>query len=99
MRAPCCGAALRFIATLLDLAPAAIWARIVTSRSQQPRTVKSFAQCDTSFRPPPLPISIERHYTWRKQNHGFVVPGAGSSAALISSRPSSVPQLHERDEE
>jgi hypothetical protein len=66
-----------FIATLLDLAPAAIWARIVTSRSQQPRTVKSFAQCDTFFGPPSLPISIERHYKWRKQNHEFVVLGAG----------------------
>jgi hypothetical protein len=59
----------RSIAALLELAPAAAWARIVTSRSQRPRTVKGFAQCGTLFRPPPLPISIGRHYTRRKQIH------------------------------
>ena len=75
---PFCGEPLSgFIAALLELAPAAAWARIVTSGSQQPRTVKSFAQCDTFFGPPSLPISIERHYKWRKQNHEFVVLGAG----------------------
>src|SRR6266436_9664469 len=63
----------RSIAALLELALAAAWARIVTSRSQRPRTVKGVAQCGALFRPPPLPISIERHYTRRKQSRDFVV--------------------------
>src|SRR6266851_9939991 len=89
----------RSIAALLELAPAAAWARIVTSGSQRPRTVKGFAQCGTLFHPPPLPISIERHYTRRKQIREFVVLGARLFCRIDLVTPLVGTQFHQRDEE